>query len=40
MVYSILAFIPILIAIILMVGLNWSAKKALSLAWLTTGVVA
>ena len=40
MVYSILAFIPILIAIILMVGLNWPAKKALPLAWLASGVVA
>ena len=32
--YALIAAIPILVTILLMVGLNWPAKKALPLAWL------
>ena len=32
--YAIIAFIPIIVTIVLMVGFNWPAKRALPLAWL------
>jgi lactate permease len=38
--YAFLAFIPILVAIVLMTGFNWGAKKALPLSWLTAAVIA
>ncbi len=38
--YGIIAFIPILITVILMVGLNWPAKKALPVAWLVAAGIA
>lgn len=31
--YALIAFIPIIVTVILMVGFNWSAKRALPLAW-------
>ena len=31
--YALIAFIPILVTVVLMVGFNWSAKRALPLAW-------
>lgn len=38
--YAVLAFIPILIALILMVGLRWSSTRAMPLAWLSAAVLA
>ncbi len=35
-----MAFLPILVTIILMVGFNWSAKKALPIAWALAAAVA
>ena len=32
--YAIIAFIPIIVTIVLMVGFNWPAKRALPLAWI------
>ncbi|OFI06063.1 L-lactate permease [Clostridium acetireducens DSM 10703] len=37
--FGLIAFMPILVTIILMVGFNWSAKKALSLAWAIAAVI-
>ncbi len=37
---ALLAFSPILLTIVLMVGFNWGAKKALPLSWLLAVVVA
>ncbi|MFZ5942687.1 MAG: L-lactate permease [Bacillota bacterium] len=34
-----IAFIPILVTIVLMAGFNWSAKRALPLAWILTVIV-
>lgn len=31
--YALIAFVPIIVTVILMVGFNWSAKRALPLAW-------
>ena len=31
--YAIIAFIPIIVTVVLMVGFNWPAKRALPLAW-------
>ena len=38
--YALLAFTPILVTIILMTVLNWGAKKALPVSWLTAAVIA
>ncbi|SHJ08107.1 lactate permease [Dethiosulfatibacter aminovorans DSM 17477] len=38
--YAILAFLPILVAIVLMTGFNWGAKKALPVSWLMAAVIA
>lgn len=38
--YALIAAIPILLTIVLMVGRNWPAKKALPLAWLLAGLIA
>ena len=38
--YAIIAFIPIILTIVLMIGFNWSAKRALMLAWALTAVFA
>ncbi|WP_432662288.1 L-lactate permease [Wukongibacter baidiensis] len=38
--YAFMAFLPILVTIILMVGFNWSAKKALPVAWVLAAGVA
>lgn len=38
--YAVLAFIPILIALILMVGLRWPSTRAMPLAWLSAAVLA
>jgi len=38
--YALIACIPILVTIILMVALNWPAKRALPLAWLLAAVIA
>jgi lactate permease len=38
--YAFLAFLPILVAIVLMVSFNWPAKKALPVSWLLTVIVA
>ena len=37
--YAFLAFLPILVAIVLMVSFNWPAKKALPVSWLLTVIV-
>ncbi len=38
--YALIAFIPILVTIILMVGMNWGAKKALPVSWGIAAIVA
>lgn len=38
--YALIAAIPILLTIVLMIGFNWGAKKALPLAWLVAAVIA
>lgn len=38
--YAFMAFLPILATIILMVGFNWSAKKALPVAWVLAAAIA
>lgn len=38
--YALLAFVPILVAIVLMTVLNWGAKKALPVSWVTAVVIA
>lgn len=38
--YALIACIPILVTVILMVGLNWSAKRALPLAWILACILA
>jgi L-lactate permease len=38
--YALIAFIPILVTIVLMVGMNWGAKKALPVSWAVAAVVA
>lgn len=38
--YALLAFLPILVAIILMTVFNWGAKKALPVSWLAATVIA
>lgn len=37
---ALFAFLPILVTIVLMAGLNWGAKKALPLAWLIAALIA
>lgn len=37
---ALLAFLPILLTVVLMAGLNWTAKKALPLSWLIAALVA
>ncbi len=37
--YAIIAAIPILVTIILMVFLNWPAKRALPLSWILAGII-
>jgi lactate permease len=38
--YALIAFIPIIIIIALLVGLNWSAKRVMPIAWLVCCVLA
>lgn len=38
--YGFIAFIPILITIVLMAGLNWSSKKALPVSWGIAAIIA
>lgn len=38
--YALIAFIPIIATVILMIGFNWPAKRALPLAWLGACVIA
>ncbi|MFT9496209.1 L-lactate permease [Anaerosolibacter sp.] len=38
--YAFMAFLPILLTIILMVGFNWAAKKALPISWLLASAIA
>jgi len=38
--YAILAFLPILVALVLMVGMRWPSTRAMPLAWLTAAVLA
>lgn len=38
--YALVAAIPILLTVIFMVGLNWSAKRALPTAWLAACIIA
>ncbi|MFZ5969562.1 MAG: L-lactate permease [Bacillota bacterium] len=38
--YAFMAFLPILVTIIMMVGFNWAAKKALLVAWILAAVIA
>ena len=38
--YALLAFLPILVAIVLMTGFNWGAKKALPVSWLAAALIA
>ena len=37
--YALLAAVPILVTVVLMVGFNWPAKRALPLAWFLACVV-
>ncbi len=37
--YAIIAFIPIIVTVVLMVGFNWPAKRALPLAWVLAFVI-
>ncbi len=37
---AILAFIPIIVTVVLMVGFNWPAKRALPLAWILAVIFA
>lgn len=39
-VLGVLAFLPILIALVLMVGLRWPATRAMPVAWLTAVILA
>jgi len=39
-VYALIAAVPILLTIVLMIGFNWGAKKALPLAWLLAALIA
>ena len=39
-VYALIAAVPILVTIVLMIGFNWGAKKALPLAWILAAVIA
>lgn len=38
--YAVLAFIPILIALVLMVGMRWPSTRAMPLAWIAAAVLA
>lgn len=38
--YALLAFIPILVALVLMVGLRWPSTRAMPLAWITAAILA
>lgn len=38
--YALIAAVPILLTIVLMLGFNWGAKKALPLAWFVAAIVA
>lgn len=38
--YALIAFIPIIVTVVLMVGFNWPAKRALPLAWILSCVFA
>ena len=38
--YALIAFIPLLVTIVLMIGFNWPAKRALPLAWILSMIVA
>lgn len=38
--YALIAAVPILLTIVLMIGFNWGAKKALPLAWLLAALIA
>lgn len=38
--YALIAAIPILVTIVLMIGFNWGAKKALPLAWALAAIIA
>ena len=37
--YAIISFIPIVVTIVLMVGFNWPAKRALPLAWILAVII-
>ena len=37
--YAIISFIPIVVTIVLMVGFNWPAKRALPLAWVLAVII-
>ena len=37
--YVIISFIPIVVTIVLMVGFNWPAKRALPLAWVLAVII-
>ena len=37
--YALIAFVPIILTIVLMVGFNWPAKRALPLAWLVALII-
>ncbi len=38
--YAIISFIPIIVTVVLMVGFNWPAKRALPLAWVLACIIA
>ena len=38
--YALIAFIPLVFTVIVMAGFNWSAKRALPVAWFITAVIA
>ena len=37
--FAIISFIPIVVTIVLMVGFNWPAKRALPLAWVLACII-
>ena len=37
--YALIAFVPIILTIVLMVGFNWPAKRALPLAWIVAVII-
>ena len=37
--YAIIAFIPLIVTVVLMIGFKWPAKRALPLAWVLSLII-